>query len=73
MLKYNLKKWFLDKYSPTPEKVTDYYYVSNLSLCGMKLTISKMDTFFVPKYLPARWLYVKNISADGLRIKIFKK
>ena len=73
ILKYNLKKRFLDQYSPTPEKVTDYYYVSNLSLCGMKLTISKMDTFFVPKYLPARWLYVKNISADGLRIKIFKK
>ena len=73
ILKFNLKKWFLEQYNPTPVKVTGHYYVSKLSLSGMKLTLSKMDTFFVPQYLPSRWLYVKNISTDGLKIRIYKK
>ena len=70
ILEYKRKQWFLIQSSS--RKITGHYYVSELSLCGMKLTISKMDTFYVPQYLPSHWLYIKNISADGLKIKIYK-
>ena len=39
----------------------------------MQLVLSKMHTFFVPPYLPDCILEVKNISDDGLKIKIRRK
>ena len=69
----NLKRFFIEQYISTPKTLTGCYYVSKCSLCCMKLTISKMHTFFVPPYLPARLPQIRNVSNDGLKIKIFKK
>ena len=72
-LKKILKKYFLNQYDTSPIPVTNHYYISKLSLCHMRLTLTKMHTFFVPHYLPARISKVKNISKDGIVIKIFRK
>ena len=72
-LKSKLKKFFIEQYTYTPIPLTEHYYVSKISPCCMKLTVSKMHTFFVPPYLPARTLLVRNVSNDGLQIKIFRK
>ena len=69
-LKSNLKKFFVGQYE-TDLTVSGYYYVSKLSLCCMKITISKMHTFHIPPYLPSR-LKVCKISDDGMKIKIFR-
>ena len=68
-LKTNLKKFFIDHYR-TDFHVSGFYYVSKLSLCNMKITVSKMDTFHIPPFLPARIPRVTNISSDGLKFKI---
>ena len=52
-LKSNLKKFFISKYE-TNISVSGYYYVSKMSLCCMKLTMRKMQTFFIPPHLPSR-------------------
>ena len=67
-LKSNLKKFFINQYE-TDLSVSGYYYVSKLSLDCMKITITKMHTFYIPPYLPSR-LKVCNISDDGMKIKI---
>ena len=67
--KKELKKHLINSYS-TNTSVSGHFYVSKLSLCCMKITISKMKNFFIPPYLPAR-LKVKNISKDGLKFKIY--
>ena len=71
-LKSSLKKYFIGQYE-TDLSVSGYYYVSKLSLCYMKITISKMQIFHIPPFLPSRLLQVRNISNDGMKIKIFKK
>ena len=73
MFKHKLKILFLDKYSTPEIKVTGQYYVSKLSLCALKITCSKMKSFFVPNYLPNQPLRVCNLTHDGLKIKIFRK
>ena len=70
-LKSSLKNFFIGQYE-TDLKVSGYYYVSKLSLCYMKITISKMQTFYIPPYLPSRLPQVRNTSNDGLKIKIFR-
>ena len=69
-LKSNLKKLFLEQYVTTPEPLRGHYYVSKMSLCCMKLTISKMHTFFVPPYLPSKQCYVKKLSLCYMKITI---
>ena len=70
-LKTDLKKYFINQYQ-TDLQVSGFYYVSKLSLCNMKMTLSKMFTFHIPPYLPARIPRVTNISSDGLQFKITK-
>ena len=70
-LKFKVKKFFIEQYITTPEPLSGHYYISKLSICFMKLTISKMHTFFVPPYLPSRSLMVRKISDDGMKICIF--
>lgn len=72
-LKKILKKYFLNQYDTSPIPVSNYYYVSKLSLCLMRLTLTKVYTFFVPPYLPARIPKVRKISNDGMVLKIFQK
>ena len=72
-LKSCLKKFFTEQYITTPTPLSKHYYVTKISLCCMKITLSKMHTFFVPPYLPARTPLVRNIANDGLKIKIFFK
>ena len=72
-LKRDLKKFFLHQYDTPPIPVSNYYYVSELSICLMRLTLTKVHTFFVPPYLPARILKVRNISKNGIALKIFQK
>ena len=67
--KSSLKKFFIEQYN-TDLSVSGHYYVSKMSICGMKLTISKMHTFYIPPYLPSR-LKVSNISNDGMKILIY--
>ena len=50
--KQDLKLYFLDKYNSIPKQLNNHYYVSELSKDNMKITVSKMNTFFVPPYLP---------------------
>ena len=68
--KSNLKQFFTDQYE-TDLSVIGYYYISKLSLDLMKITISKMDTFYIPPFLPSR-LKVRNISDDGMKIMIYR-
>ena len=67
-----LKKYFIGQYESTLPELSGYYYVSNLSLDGMKLTISKMSTFHIPPYLPAQ-VQLHVLSNDGLKIRISNK
>ena len=69
-LKSNLKKLFLEQYVTTPEPLSGHYYVSKMSLCCMKLTFSKMHTFFVPPYLPSKQCYVRKLSLCYMKITI---
>ena len=64
-----LKNHLIEMYDKTPYQVHGYYHVSKLSLDCMKITVSKMHTFFVPPYLPAQ-LKVRNILTDGIKISI---
>ena len=68
-LKKYLKKHLIERYDKTPYQVHGFYYVSKLSLDCMKITFSKMHTFFVPPYLPAQ-LQVRNVLRDGMTITI---
>ena len=72
-LKANLKEFYFKQYVSTPKPLSGHYYVSKFSICCKKLTITKMHTFFVPPYLPSQTPLVRNISKDGLKIKIFNK
>ena len=71
-LKTNLKKYLIEQYDKTAHQVFGYYYISKLSLDCMKITFSKMHTFFVPLYLPTQ-LRVCNTVSDGMRIIISRK
>ena len=73
ILKKVLKKFFLNQYDTSPIPVSNYYYVSKLSLSLMRLTLTKVNTFFVPPYLPARIPRVRKISKDGIALIIFQK
>ena len=66
-LKRDLKKHLIEFYDKTSYEVYGCYYVSKLSLDFMKMTVSKMQTFFVPPFLPAQ-LQVHNM--DGIKIVI---
>ena len=45
--------------------LSKYYYASKLSMDCMKLTVTKMHTFFIPPYLPDH-LQVGKVSNDNL-------
>ena len=71
-LKKNLKKHLIEQYESTLPQLSRCYFVSKLSLDCMKLTVSKMNTFFIPPYLPAQ-LQSSIINEDGIKIKIYCK
>ena len=72
-LKKILKSFFLNQYDISPIPVFNCFYVSKLSLCFMKLTLTKMHTFFVPPFLPCRTLQSRKSPKDGIKIIIFQK
>ena len=72
-LKKILKSFFLNQYDISPIPVFNCFYVSKLSLCFMKLTLTKMHTFFVPPFLPRRSLQSRKSPKDGIKIIIFQK
>ena len=71
LFKIQLKKFFHDSYTPPDIPPEELLYVSKLSICCMKLTISRMDTFEVPPYLPS-CLQVRIVSDDKMKLKIFR-
>ena len=71
LFKVQLKKFFHDSYTPPDIPPEELLYVSKLSICCMKLTISRMDTFEVPPYLPS-CLQVRIVSDDKMKMKIFR-
>ena len=72
LFKRRLKSLFLDQYC-CEKLVSNHYYVSDLSICNLKLTISKMRYYFVPQFLPSRPLRVCHISDENGHIKITLK
>ena len=71
-LKKNLKKHLIEQYESTLPQISGCYYASKLSLDCMKITVSKMHTFYIPPFLPAQ-LQSSNITEDGMKIKIYCK
>ena len=69
--KNSLKNNIINKYLPPIIPAEELLYISNLSICCMRITISRMEIFEVPPYLLS-CLRVKSISNDGLKIKIFR-
>ena len=66
-LKTELKKYFINQYN-TDLQVSGFYYVSKISLCNMRITVSKMHTFHIPPYLPAR---IPRVSKIQIQIHLF--
>ena len=52
IFKFKLKIYLLEQYISSPRHLMGHYYVSKLSSDFMKITIRKMNTFFVPPFLP---------------------
>ena len=72
ILKKKLKSHFIEQYESTLPQLSGHYYVSKLSIDCMKLKVSKMNTFFIPPYLPDQ-IQVRNISNDGMKITLSRK
>ena len=70
-LKKGLKIFYLNQYDTSPIPIQNHYYVSKLSLCLMRLSLTKIYSLFVLNYLPAHIPHVRNISKDGTNLKIF--
>ena len=62
IFKFKLKLHLLNQYSTPTIPVTNHYYVSKLSLCSLKLTLTKMKSFFVPVYIPGRSIQTRFVS-----------
>ena len=69
VFKNSIKSLFISRYSPA-RRVYNHFFISNLSICGMKMTASKMNTFFIPQYLPARKHRVSFVSEVGMKLRI---
>ena len=69
IFKRRVKSDLLSRYHSL-EKIKNYYYVSELSICSLRMTTSKMQTFFIPPYLPARPIMVYFLSNDNRHINI---
>ena len=68
LFKRRVKSHFLGKYS-SAETVKNHCYVSKLSTNFYQCTISKMQTFFVPPYLPTT-LRVKSFTDNNGHIQM---
>ena len=65
----NVKIYKISLYSE-PITVSNHFYVSKLSIDFMKVTFSRMDTFFVPYFLPTRYLKCVVSPDNDLKLTI---
>ena len=68
LFKRRVKTYMLGKYNSS-EIVKNHFYISELSTNFYQFTVSKMQSFFVPPYLPST-LKVKSISDTNGHIKV---